>query len=549
MVSHSTDRTRASPASRDWKAEYEELSARDRRTALEPVDLERLGIAAYLAGHESDSIDVHTRAHNVALETGDSRQAARSAFWVAFSLIGARELTRAAGWAARARRLLEEDRHDCVECGYVMMPEGLERVAAGDLAGAEATFAAAERIGERFADADLTSLARMGRGRVLVATGRVGDGVALLDEVMVAVTGGELSPIISGVVYCSVISACFEMLDMRRAHDWTEALNDWCDAQPGMVRYRGECLAHRAELFQLRGRWPEALDEARRAYDELAATSRMGQGIAAYALADLHRLRGQMPAAEDAYRLASEHGRAPHPGLALLRLAQGQGEVARAAIDRAMAEPTRGRQRAEVFAAAVEIFLASGDLPAARRAADELKAVAGELNSDWLHAIAASAGGAVHLADGAPRQALAPLRDALTVWDDLNAPYEAALVRVLLGRACQALGDADGARMEWDAATRVFRECGAAPALAAVETLTCTSSAVSQTPTPAGGLTSRELEVLRLIAQGKTNRDIARELEISEKTVARHASNIFMKLDLSTRAAATAYAFTHHLVS
>jgi DNA-binding CsgD family transcriptional regulator len=549
MASHSTDRTRASPAYRDWKAEYAELSARDRRTALEPFDLERLGIAAYLAGHESDSIDVHTRAHNVALEKGDSQQAARSAFWVAFSLIGAREVTRAAGWAARARRLLEEDRHDCVECGYVMMPEGLERVAAGDLTGAEATFAAAERIGERFADADLTSLARMGRGRVLVATGRVGEGVALLDEVMVAVTGGELSPIISGVVYCSVISACFEMLDMRRAHDWTEALNDWCDAQPGMVRYRGECLAHRAELFQLRGRWPEALDEARRAYDELATTSRMGQGIAAYALADLHRLRGQMPAAEDAYRLASEHGRAPHPGLALLRLAQGQGEVARAAIDRVMAEPTRGRQRAEVFAAAVEIFLASGDLPAARRAADELKAVAGELNSDWLRAMAASAGGAVHLADGAPRQALAPLRDALTVWDDLNAPYQAALVRVLLGRACHALGDADGARMEWDAAARVFRECGAAPALAAVDALTCRSSAVSHTPTAAGGLTSRELEVLRLIARGKTNREIARELEISEKTVARHASNIFTKLDLSTRAAATAYAFTHRLMS
>jgi DNA-binding CsgD family transcriptional regulator len=548
MAAHSGNRTRASPASRDWKAEYAELSARDRGTALEPVDLERLGIAAYLAGHESDSMDVHTRAHNAALEKGDSRQAARSAFWIAFALIGAREVTRAAGWAARARRLLEEDRHDCVESGYVMVPEGLERTIAGDLAGAEATFAAAERIGERFGDADLTSLARMGRGRVMVATGRVGEGMALLDEVMVAVTAGELTPIIAGVVYCSVISACFEMLDVRRAHDWTEALHDWCDAQPGVVPYRGECLAHRAEIFSLRGRWSEALDEARRAYDALAPANRMGQGIAAYALADLHRLRGEIPAAEDAYRLASEHGRAPHPGLALLRLAQGQGEAARAAIDRAMAEPTRGRRRAEVFVAAVEIFLASGDVPAARRAADELNRIAGELNSDWLRAMAASAGGAVHLADGEPRQALAPLRDALTIWDDLDAPYEAALVRMLLGRACRALGDADGARMEWDAAARVFRACGAAPALASVEAMT-QPSAADLPATGAAGLTSRELEVLRLIARGKTNREIARELDISEKTVARHASNIFTKLDLSTRAAATAYAFTHHLVS
>ena len=256
---------------RDWKAEYAELSARDGRKALEPADLERLGIAAYLAGHESGSIDVHTRAHHLALERGDTRQAARSAFWIAFALIGARELTRAAGWAARARRLLEEDRHDCVECGYVMLPQALEQTASGDLAGAEATFAAAERIGERFADADLTSLARQGRGRVLVGLGRVAEGVALFDEVMVAVTAGEVTPIVSGVVYCSVISACFEMLDIRRAQEWTEALNDWCEAQPGLVQYRGECLAHRAEIFRLRGRWPEALDEARRAYDVLAA--------------------------------------------------------------------------------------------------------------------------------------------------------------------------------------------------------------------------------------------------------------------------------------
>ena len=252
----------------------------------------------------------------------------------------------------------------------------------------------------------------------------------------------------------------------------------------------------------------------------------------------------RLPAAEDAYRLASEHGRAPHPGLALLRLAQGQGEAARAAIDRVMAEPTRGRQRADVLVAAVEIFLASGDVPAARRAADELKAIAGALNSEWLRAMAASADGAVHLADGQARQALAPLRDALTIWRDLDAPYEAARVKVLVGRACRALGDADGARMEWETAARVFRQFGAAPALAEVEALMQRTGGDDSAP-QAGGLTSRELEVLRLIARGKTNRAIARELDISEKTVARHVSNIFTKLDLSTRAAATAYAFTH----
>jgi DNA-binding CsgD family transcriptional regulator/predicted negative regulator of RcsB-dependent stress response len=535
-----------SPEVRDWKTEYAELSARDQREALDAPGLERLGIAAYLTGHESATIDVLTRAHNVALERGDTRQAARSAFWIGFALIGAREITRAAGWAARGRRLLEEAGLDCVECGYAMLPGALEQAARGDVAGAAASFAAIERIGDRFADPDLISLARQGRGRALVGLGQVAEGVALFDETMVAVTAGEVTPLISGVVYCSVISACFEILDIRRAREWTEALTEWCAAQPGLVPYRGECLAHRAEIFQFRGQWSEALEEARRAYDALVAAKGTPAGIAAYALAELHRLRGELADAEAAFRLAAEHGRTPYPGLALLRLAQNQPGVARATIDRVLTETTRGRQRADVLVAAVEIFLAAGDVPAARRTADELKVIDGTRNSEWLHAMAAATDGAVHLAEGNAREALTRLRTALGIWADLDAPYEAARTKILIGRACRALGDTDGARIEWDAAAGVFRRFGAAPALAEVESLI--GEAPSTTRREAGGLTSREVEVLRLIARGQTNRAIARELEISEKTVARHVSNIFIKLDLSTRAAATAYAFTHGLV-
>jgi DNA-binding CsgD family transcriptional regulator len=547
VTAHTSNRARKAHGRRSWKAEYADLLARDRQAALEPAELEQLAIAAYLSGHESESIEVQTRAHNSALERGDTRQAARAAFWIAFALIGARERARAGGWVARARRLLEEDRHDCVECGYVMLPEALEQTACGDLLSAEVTFAAAERIGERFADPDLTCLARQGRGRVVVGLGRVAQGVALFDEVMVAVTAGEVSPIVSGVVYCSVISACFEMLDIRRAQEWTEALNDWCAAQPGLVPYQGECLAHRAEILRHRGRWGEALDEGRRACDALAAAKGPAQGTAMYGLAELHRLRGEMAAADDVYRLASERGRSPYPGLALLRLAQGQDAAARAAIDRVMAEPARGRQRIDVLVAAVEIFLATGDVPAARRAVDDLQTAAPTLDSAWLHAMAASAEGAVHLAEGNARQALAPLRDAAAIWRDLNVPYEASRVGVLAGRACRVVGDADGARIEWEAAACVFRQFGAAPALAEVEAL-LRAAVSAPARREAGDLTPRELEVLRLIARGKTNREVARELEISEKTVARHVSNIFTKLDLSTRAAATAYAFTHRLV-
>jgi DNA-binding CsgD family transcriptional regulator len=542
-------RARRSPERRDWKAEYAELLARDRLEALGAPDLERLAMAAYLTGRESDSLDILARAHNIALENRDTRQAAHAAVWIVFVLIGSRELTRAAGWAARARRLLQDAGHDCVECGYVMLPQALEQTGVGDLAGAEATFAAVERIGDRFRDPDLISLARQGRGRVLIAIGRVAEGVSLFDEAMVAVTTGEVTPLIAGVIYCSVISACFDMLDIRRAQEWTTALNDWCGQNPGLVPYRGECHAHRAEILQLRGRWAEALDEARRACEVLISSKRSGYGTAAYALAELYRMRGDVPAAERAYHQASEHGRTPDPGLALLRLAQGQHEAARAGIDRVLGESTRGRRRADVLVAGVEILLAVGDVSAARRAADELTTISGTLNSEWLGAMAAAAQGAVELGDGQPRHALAPLRQALTTWDDLEAPYEAARVKVLLGRACSALGDADGARIEWDSAARVFRQFSAAPALGEVEALQRRGSRSTASQTDAGGLTSRELEVLRLIAHGKTNRAVGAALEISEKTVARHVSNIFTKLDLPSRAAAAAYAFTHGLMA
>jgi DNA-binding CsgD family transcriptional regulator len=532
-------------ARRDWKAEYDELRTLDKQRALNPAELERLGVAAYLAGDRAFTIEVLKRAHNLALERGEGRQAARTAYWIAFALLDARESARAAGWTARGRRVLDENPEDCVERGYLAVLQARQQMASGDIPGAEASLVVAEAIGERFADRDLTSLARQGRGRVLVATGRTAEGVALFDEVMVAVTAGEVTPIFAGVVYCSVISACFEMFDLRRAQEWTAALSDWCDATPGLVPYRGECRIHRAEIFRLRGQWAEALGEARQACDVLMAAKGTSAGSAAYSLAELHRLRGEVAEAERAYSLASEHGRSPYPGLALLRLAQGQGEAAHAAIERALAEPSRGQQRANVLAAAVEVLLTAGDVPAAQRAADELGALARGLETPWLVAVAAAADGSVHLAADRASAALAPLSRAAAIWRELNAPYEAARVAVLLGRACRALGDADGARLEWEASARTFRESGAAPALAEVEAFLDERAA----PVGPGGLTAREIEVLRLIAHGKTNRAIAADLAISEKTVARHISNIFVKLDLTSRAAATAYAFTHGLMS
>jgi hypothetical protein len=409
MAATPRDRTPRSSARRDWNAEYAALSARDRKTPLDPADLEQLGITAYLAGREPVSIDILTRAHTAALERGETRQAARSAFWIAFALIGGREVARAAGWGARGRRLLEPEHVDCVECGLLMLPQALEHVSCGDLAGAEAVFAAAERIGERFADADLTSLARQGRGRVLVGLGRVAEGVALFDEVMVAVTAGEVTPIVAGTVYCSVISACFEMLDIRRAQEWTAALSDWCEAQPGRAMRERLSRASRRNLPPPR---PILQRARRRGARDLSSAQRRRARRPCTRSPSCTACRERWPRPKT--RLASAHGRATHPGLALLRLAQGQPEAARA--DRSPDGQARARPAARrPAAAATEVFLASGDVAAAGRAAEELNAIAGALHSEALRAMAAG-GRRRAPADGQAHQALAPLRAALAIW-------------------------------------------------------------------------------------------------------------------------------------
>jgi DNA-binding NarL/FixJ family response regulator len=496
--------------------------------------LERAAADAFLAGREDESLDLLSRAHARAVEAQDRRAAARAAFWLAFQLIAGGDQARASGWLGRARRLLDEHGDPCAERGYVLLPQALEAMARRDFAAADAAFADAELIGERFHEPDLVALARQGRGRVLIAAGRAADGVALLDEVMISVTSGELTPIVAGTVYCSVIAACFDLFDVRRAHEWTEALTAWCASQPDPVSYRGDCLVHRCAILRLRGRWQDAVGEATRA-SALPSARQAAKAAALHELAEICRLRGELAAADEAYERAAELGRLPHPGLALLRLAQGHIDSARAAISRALAEH-HGRHRSSLLAAAVEIFLAAADVGAARAAADELQRAADGAVSPWLRAMALHAEGTLLLAEGRPDAAANRLQAAQAIWRDLDMPYDAARTSEAMSRVCRELDDIDGARLERAAAARLFRQVGAAGDL--------TRLAAPAT----GALTPRELEVLRFVARGSTNRTIAQELAISEKTVARHLSNIFTKLDVNTRAAATAYAFRHGLV-
>ena len=374
--------------------------------------------------------------------------------------------------------------------------------------------------------------------------GRVGQGLALLDESMVAVVAGEVWPPVAGNIYCSMIDACQEISDLRRAHEWTTALALWWGTQPDMITFTGQCLVHRAEILQLRGAWPEAIEETKRACERLSeAADKYATGAALYRQAELHRATGKLAAAGDAYREASQWGQEPQPGLALLRLAEGKTVVAEAAIRRVVAETTDRLRRSKLLPAHVAIMLDVGDVRTARDAARELTEIADDYDTPALRAAADHALGAVLLAEGDARGALVALRRAWQVWRELDAPYEAARVRVLIALGCRALGDDDAAALELDAARRVFVQLGAAPDVSRVDTLTR-----RQTDTLAHGLTARELQVLRLLATGKTNRAIAADLVLAEKTVDRHVTNIFTKLAVSSRAAATAYAYEHRLL-
>jgi DNA-binding NarL/FixJ family response regulator len=510
-------------------------------SATDVEDVERLAVAAHLAGRDDESDRAWAEAHREHVRLGQVDAAARCAFWLGIALMLRGEGARASGWLAGAERLVAGS--DGVGRGYLRLPVFLAALDADD--GPTAATLAAEivEVAQRCGDEDLRALGVLSQGQAALVLGESGRSMTLLDEVMVLVTATVCSPIVTGIVYCAVVETCMAASDLKRAATWTQALDSWCAAQPDLVPYRGQCLVHRAQVLQAQGSWPDALAEAELACRRLADPPHPALGLAFYQRGELHRLRGELDEAERAYRSASRAGREPAPGFALLRLAQGDVGAASAAVAR-LIEESRGRiDRPVVLAAAVEVYLAAGKTSAAADASREL-AVAAEAPDTPTprRADADYARGAVLLAEGAAGEALPLLRAAACRWRALDMPYDVARAGVRVALACRAMGDEDAARLELDAACAAFERLGARPDLA-------NATALTTPPTPARtGLTAREREVLRLVATGRTNREIAAELVISEHTVARHVQNMFAKLDLPSRAAATAYAYRHGLV-
>jgi DNA-binding CsgD family transcriptional regulator len=527
-----------------WTETFEALASADRSAGLGAYELEQLATAGYMLGRQEDYLATLERAYAAHVEDGRALVAVRCAFWIGVTLASAGGMGRAGGWLGRAQRLLEREGGDHVEGGYLLLPLVFEKEASGDLEAAASTAAEAAALGERFSDADLFGLAAHEQGHILIRLGRPREGLALLDESMVAVIAGELSPIASGIVYCGVILACRDAHEVGRAREWTAALSSWWERQPDLVAFTGRCLVHRAEIMQLGGSWPEALDEAQRAFDRCLRGENPGAaGEACYRRGEVHRLRGEFAEAEEAYREAGDRGREPQPGRALMRLAQGKVDASEAAIRRLETEVTEPGKRAGLLPAYVEIMLAVDDEDAARAACAELESLAERQESAALTAMAAQARGWVELAAGDSAGALGSLRRACEGWQQLGAPYEVARVRELLGLACRELGDHETAGLELEAAREGFAGLGAATDLARVSTLAELAAAVSP-----HGLTKRELEVLRHLSAGESNKAIAARLVVSVRTVDRHVSNIYAKLGVSSRAAATSFAHEHELI-
>ena len=541
MTDDLTERGREAFARRAWSEAFDLLSEADRAAPLALDDLELAGFAAQYSGHDEAATQLAGRIHRAAMQVGDFARAARMAFWIGMAFLQRGDFTQGGGWLGRSAHLLDEHGLDTVTWGYLAIPDGIRLVEADATAGL-AAFERAAAYADRFGDADLAAMARLGRGRASIGLGEVAKGLALLDDAMVAATSDDLSPIVTGIVYCGAIEAFTDLFDLRRAQDWTQALDEWSAGESDRLPFRGRCLVYRSSLLRFHGDWSTAFDEARRAEEWLLRPPpEPAVGEAYYEQAELHRLRGEFAAADAAYREGSRWGRRAEPGLALLLLARGRIDAARTMIERALEEAPDDIARVKMLPALGEIALAADDRRRAREVVDALATSQRARPAPLLAATLARLEGEVLFAEGDPRAALAPLRAAEATWQELDAPYDLARVRADLGQVLVALGDADGAVLEFDAALRTFRELGAEPDIHRVGRIAGRRASLP------GGLSTREAEVLAMVAAGHTNRAIASALGLSERTVDRHVSNIFTKLGVSSRAAASAFAVEHDL--
>ncbi|MDT0353066.1 LuxR C-terminal-related transcriptional regulator [Pseudonocardia charpentierae] len=528
-------------AHNDWATAFSSFRAAGQMGGLSADQWYSLAESAWWLGEIDAALDAWKRAHDLYVASEDLSRAAMSAMFLACHSLERGDTSVGSGWMQRTRRLLDNAPEGPAH-GYPLYFRIFAAMSVGDLDEAMSWADEVGRIGRRFDDPSLVALSLIGRGRALVKRGSVADGMALLDAAMLDALSGRLHPVWTGAVYCHLMDACYELDELRRAGEWTHAASRWCDGIPDAGLYRGICRVHRAQILHTRGSWQEAEREATQACADMAHVHIGTIAEGHYEIGEIRRLRGDLVGAEDAFRRAHELGRDPQPGLALVRLAQGHADTAAASIRTALAVLVPPLPRARLCVAQVEIALAAGDLETARAACTELEQTAATYESSGLAAAVQQARGALLLREGAAPEAVTMLRAACRRWQDLDATHHAANTRLLLAEAYRSLGDEDAAALELNAADAVFAQLGAEPGRRRVASLRGPRALP-------GGMTAREIEVLRLVATGCSNRDVAAMLFISERTVHRHLSNIYTKLGISSRSAATAYAFEHGIAT
>lgn len=520
---------------RDWKNAYSSLSSANETGPVPAADLELLSTAAFMVGKVREMLSAQEAAYSGYIEEGQKLPAARLAFWVASNLASRGKLSEASGWVERGSRILEPMSEPCVERGYMLLPTALRHVLSGELEQVVAVASEAADIGRQFNDADLVSLASQTQARAMLHLGQSLEAFNLLDEVMLTVVAGGCSPVVTGLVYCSVLEGCYESHEVRRASVWTESLSEWCGSQPDLVAFTDQCLAHRSEILRLQGAWSDALAEAARSLENQARGFAAAQ--AHYQEAEIHRMRGDLEQAESAYQEVALKGGDPQPGLALLRLSMGNEDAAVASVRRALAEARGLLAKVSILPGYVEVMVATGYVDDAATASSELSSVAAQTQVDLHQAWAANCLGWVSLSRSSHGEAAASLREAMRLWEDLGMPYELACARRDLAVALNAMGDVEAGELQLRAARSELDALGAASDVRVMD-----ETAASKGVRKPFGLTDREREVLSLLASGATNRAIAESLVLSERTIDRHVSNIFSKLGVNTRSAATAYA-------
>jgi ATP/maltotriose-dependent transcriptional regulator MalT len=533
------ERAKRAIVERAWSDAYDALHEADDR--LSGADLEDLAEAAWWTSRFVESLDARHRSYETYAALGDDARAAAVAARLAIEHFVRDEPSVGGGYLARARRHAEHV-PEGVEHGFLKMVEANVARFGGEIEVALELSHEAAETGRRFGDPDLVAMSVQAEGLALIDAGDVVRGLARMDEAMVDVLSGRLDPYFTGIIYCSLVAACLELNDVRRAAEWSDAAKTWCDSlQPGSP-FPGMCRVNRAEVARLRGAWAEAEAEASLASRELEAIEPPLAGLAFVQVGEIARRKGDLRAAEGAFARAQELGADPHPGLALLRLAQGKNDAASSALATALDTERQPARRARLLWAEVEVALAAGSTDRADRACRELDAIATAAGTPAFRALATTAAGECQLANGDLTRALEQLRSAAEVWRSLKLPWEAARTEVLIGRALAAAGEDGGAQAAFRSALGTLERLGATPDADEVRRLMGTG----EEPLPRR-LTPREAEVLRLVASGKTNRDIAVELVISEHTVSRHVQNLFAKVGVSSRAAATAFAYEHGL--